>query len=92
MELVAMAIGISLDCNHLFAMNGLTEVHLVINAVLKLNGEMKLTADQKAHFVEFLICFNGNRDPNVIEGISTFIDNLGMTAADSDGLLKLLHE
>lgn len=91
MELVAMAIGISLDCNHLFAMNGLTEVHLVINAVLKLNAEMKLTADQKAHFVEFLICFNGNRDDNVMDGITAFIADLGINEADTNRLLELMR-
>ena len=91
MELVAVAMKAPFECNGSFAMNGLTEAHLVVNAVLKLNGETKLTANQKVHFVQFLICFNGNRDEKVAESVAMLIENIGMTPADCDRLMGQLR-
>jgi len=90
-ELVDNAMKVPLDCGHLFAMNGLTEIHLVVTAVLKLNGENKLAANQKLQFVRFLICFNSARDEKVADTIRRLMDNVGMSQEDYDKTSRQLN-
>merc|ERR550525_487435 len=82
MELINVAIGLPFDGNKWFAMNGLSETHFVANAVLKLNGDMKLSMENKLKFVQFVVCFNGNGDVKVEEEISRLVEGLDIAEVD----------